>query len=187
LVGGVSYGLVPLPGSGHDGEERGVRIAEDFLDRVGARMRPVVAVGPVADDLAGLAHSRASIDRVLRVLRDGRGDRRVARLDDIQVESLLVEIADAAAGRGDGPTGALARLLDYDRRHNVDLVATLLAWLDAFGDVTAASAALFVHPNTFRYRLRRAAEIGQVDLTDPDQRFALMLQLRVFGPFPPGS
>jgi len=187
LVGGISYGLVPLPGPGRDGEERGIRIAEDFLDRVGARLRPVVAVGPVAADLAGLAHSRACIDRVLRVLREGRGDRRMARFDDIQIESLLLEIGDTVASRGDGPTGALARLLEYDRKHSVDLVATLLAWLDAFGDVTGAAETLFIHPNTFRYRLRRAAEIGDIDLGDPDQRFALMLQLKVFGPFPQGS
>ena len=37
LVGDVTYGLVPLAGSGADGEERGVRIAHDFLDRVGDR------------------------------------------------------------------------------------------------------------------------------------------------------
>lgn len=187
LVGGVSYGLVPLSGSQSDGEERAVRIAWDFLDRVGARMRPVVAVGPVAAEFAELAHSRECIDRVLRVLRERRGDRRVARLDDIQVDSLLLEAGDAAASRGDGPTGALARLLDYDRQHKVNLVETLVAWLDAFGDVTAASEALFVHPNTFRYRLRRAAKVGGIDLGDPDQRFALMLQIRVFGPFAPRS
>src|SRR5262249_47961377 len=148
LVGGVSYGLVPLSGPAPDGEERGARIAWDFLDRVGARMRPVVAVGPVATDLAELAHSRLCIDRVRRVRREGRGDGGVARLDDIQVESLLLEIGDTVASRGDGPTGALARLLDYDRRHKVNLVETLQAWLDAFGDVTAAAEMLFVHPNT---------------------------------------
>jgi len=185
LVGAVSYGLVPLTGPASDGEERAVRIAWDFLDRVGARMRPVVAVGPVATEFADLAHSRVCIDRVLRVLREGRGDRRVARLDDIQVDSLLLEVGDAVASRGDGPSGALARLLDYDRQHKVNLVETLVAWLDAFGDVTAAAEALFVHPNTFRYRLRRAAEIADVDLGDPDQRFDLMLQIRVFGPFAP--
>ena len=48
--------------------------------------------------------------------------------------------------------------------------------------MTAASAALFVHPNTFRYRLRRLAEVGEIDLADPEQRFVAMLQLRVLGP-----
>ncbi|MGW0586077.1 helix-turn-helix domain-containing protein, partial [Streptomyces sp. NPDC002920] len=33
--------------------------------------------------------------------------------------------------------------------------------------------------NTFRYRLRRVAEVGGIDLTDPEARFAAMLQLRL--------
>jgi hypothetical protein len=187
LVGGVSYGLVPLPGPARDGEERALRIAEDFIDRVSDRMSPVIAVGPVAADLAGLARSRSCTDRVLRVLIDGRGERRVARLDDIQVQVLLLELRDTVSTRGDVPTGALARLLDYDRRHDSRLVETLQVWLDAFGDVSAAAELLFVHPNTFRYRLRRVAEVGGIDLDAPDQRFALMLQLRVFGPFVRGA
>ncbi|HEU5005422.1 MAG TPA: helix-turn-helix domain-containing protein, partial [Jatrophihabitantaceae bacterium] len=56
---------------------------------------------------------------------------------------------------------------------------TLRAWLDAFGDVIAASAAVYVHPNTFRYRLRRLAEVGQIDLADSQARFSAMLQLRI--------
>jgi PucR C-terminal helix-turn-helix domain len=181
LVGGVTYGLIPLSGVVEEGEERAVRIAQDFLDRVGDRTRPVIGIGPVAGDLAGLAHSRSSTDRILRVLREGRGERRAARLDDIQVEALMLELRDMVAARGDRPTGALARLMAYDERHHANLVETLQAWLDAFGDVNAAAEALYVHPNTFRYRLRRLAEVGRIDLADPDQRFVAMLQLRVLG------
>ena len=115
------------------------------------------------------------------MLRDGRGERRAARLDDIQVESLMLEVRDLAVARGDRPTGSLARLIAYDRRHQSALVETLEAWLDAFGDVTAAAEALYVHPNTFRYRLRRVAEVGELNLADPEQRFVAMLQLRVLG------
>ena len=182
LVGGVTYGLVPLAGSGADGEERAVRIAHDFLDRVGDRMRPVVGVGPVSADLAGLAHARACTDRTLRVLREGRGERRVARLEDIQVEALILELRDLVAARGDRPTGSLARLIEYDRQHQSNLVETLQAWLESFGDVTAAAKALYLHPNTFRYRLRRVAEVGEINLADPEQRFVAMLHLRVLAP-----
>lgn len=181
LVGDVTYGLVPVTGQVADGEERAQRIARDFLDRVGDRSRPVLGIGPVAGDLTGLAHSRASVERILRVLREGRGERRAARLDDIQVESLMLEVRDLAVARGDRPTGSLARLIEYDRRHQSALLETLAAWLDAFGDVTAAAESLYVHPNTFRYRLRRVAEVGELNLADPEQRFVAMLQLRVLG------
>jgi PucR C-terminal helix-turn-helix domain/GGDEF-like domain len=182
LVGDVTYGLVPLAGAGADGEERAVRIAHDFLDRVGDRLRPVIGVGPVSADLGGLAVARADADRALRVLCQGRGERRVARLGDVLVEALILELRDLVAARGDQPTGSLARLIEYDRKHQSSLVETLQAWLDAFGNVTAAADALFLHPNTFRYRLRRVAEVGELNLEDPEQRFVAMLQLRMLGP-----
>jgi hypothetical protein len=181
-IGGVTYGLLPLSGTSEQGEAHAVRVVEDFLGRVGDRLPPLAAVGPVTSDLSGLVHSRSSVDRTLRVLREGRPDRRVGRLDELQGEALVLELRDLAASRGDRPSGALARLVDYDRAHRGSLVATLRAWLDAFGDVVTAAGTQFVHPNTFRYRLRRVAEVAEVDLDDPDQRFALMLQLRVLRP-----
>ena len=99
----------------------------------------------------------------------------------------MLELRDLVSARGDRPTGPVAQLLAYDEEHNTNLVETLRAWLEAFGDVIAASAAMYVHPNTFRYRLRRLAEVGQINLGDPEQRFVAMLQLRVLAPgFEPG-
>jgi hypothetical protein len=182
LVGDTAYGLVPVTRDA-DGERRALRIAKDFLDRVGDRVRAVVGIGPVARSAAELPEARDSADRALRVLRSGSGPgRRVASLADVHVEALLLELQDLVAARGDRPTGPVARLLDYDEQHHAHLVETLRAWLDAFGDVIAASAAVHVHPNTFRYRLRRLAEVGGFDMTDPEARFAAMLQLRVVAP-----
>jgi hypothetical protein len=178
-IGGVTYGLLPVAGPADEAEDGAVRIAQDFLDRVGERLQPIAAIGPVAADFSGVAHSRTSVDRALRVLRDGRSDRRIGRLDELQGEALILELRDIAAARGDQPSGALARLVDYDRQHGSSLVETLRAWLEHFGDAVAAAESLFVHQNTFRYRLRRVAEVGEIDLADPDQRFAAMLQLRV--------
>jgi hypothetical protein len=180
LVGDVAYGLLPVRADREDGEERAVRIAKDFLDRIGDRVTVTVGVGPVVRETARLPHARAGADRALRVLRTG--SQRVARLADVHVETLLLELRDLIEARGDQPTGPIARLVAYDREHNTSLVETLRAWLDAFGDVIAAAAAVYVHPNTFRYRLRRLAEVADLDLADPDTRFAAMLQLRVVTP-----
>jgi DNA-binding PucR family transcriptional regulator len=179
LVGDVAYGLVPVQRDQVDGQERAVRIAREFLDRIGDRVCAVVGVGPVVFDATHLAPARSSADRALRVLRTGQRAQRVARLDDVHVESLVLELRDLVVSRGDELTGPIARLVSYDEQHHTNLVETLRAWLDAFGDVAMASASVFVHPNTFRYRLRRLAEVGGLDLDDPDARFAAMLQLKV--------
>jgi DNA-binding PucR family transcriptional regulator len=178
LVGDIAYGLVPLTRVGDDGEERAVRIATEFLDRVGERLPAAIAVGPVAQEIADLARSRLVVDRIVRVLRERGAAPRVARLADVHVETLMLELRDIVVARGDQPTGAVARLLAYDAENNTHLVETLRAYLDEFGDVTAAAARLYVHPNTFRYRLRRLVQVGRIDLRDPEARFATMLQLR---------
>ncbi|RPE39195.1 DNA-binding PucR family transcriptional regulator [Streptomyces sp. Ag109_O5-1] len=179
LVGDVAYALVPAGRDVEDGEERALRIASDFVDRIGDHLPAVIGVGAVADAVADLAHARSCADRALRVLRSQPGNPRVARLPDVHVQSLMLELRDMAAARGDRPSGTVARLLAYDERHHASLVQTLSAWLDAFGDVIAASASIHVHPNTFRYRLRRVGEVGGIDLADPEARFAAMLQLRL--------
>ncbi len=181
VLGGVVYGLAATSGTAAESEQRAVQLATDFLDRIGDRARPVVAIGGLATTVPELVEARSATDRILRVMRERPVDSRVARVADIQTDALLLELRDLAAARNERPTGALGRLVDYDRRHRAHLVDTLRAWLDAFGDIALASERLYVHTNTFRYRLRRVAEVGELDLRDPRQRFALMLQLAVLG------
>ncbi|MFC9677784.1 PucR family transcriptional regulator [Streptomyces sp. NPDC056949] len=179
LVGDVAYGIVPMPGSQTDCRERSMRVASAFLERTGQRVDAAIGIGPPAPDGSVLSRSRDGADRALRVLLANGGARRVATAEEVHVDALMLDLADLAAARGDVATGPVARLLDYDARHQSQLVHTLSCWLDAFGDVAAASAAAYVHPNTFRYRLRRVAEVGEINLDDPGERFAAMLQLRL--------
>ena len=74
---------------------------------------------------------------------------------------------------------ALDLLVAYDEQHATNLVETLRAYLSCACSATAAAEALFVHRSTLLYRLDRIAEIGNVDLSDPDTRFHLDLSLRI--------
>ena len=179
LIGDVAYGIVPVPRDRGDAEQRITRVATDFLERTGDRVRASIGIGTIAVDPAELAASRASADRALRVLRSNGSVHRAAALADVYVDALLIELSDLIAARGDPPPGPIARLAAYDQVHRTCLVETLRAWLDSFGDVNSAARCVFVHPNTFRYRLRRVAKIGGIDLDDPRERFGVMLQLRV--------
>ena len=144
-VSGVVWALVPVLPPGEDPEERAVRIATDFCERVGFALPTVVAVGGVAGDVSGVTRARVTANRVLRVLGDGHVTLRVARLEDVQTQALLLELRDLAATRGEGPVGPIALLLEHDEQGAGGLVETLEAWLDAFGDVTAAGGGA-LHP-----------------------------------------
>jgi DNA-binding PucR family transcriptional regulator len=91
---------------------------------------------------------------------------------------VLARVAAALDTLPDLGSDPLDLLLDADRSRRTELAPTLLAWLDAHGDVPAAAAVLAAHPNTFRYRLSRAVEVVGVDLRDPVVRLDVHLRLR---------
>jgi DNA-binding PucR family transcriptional regulator len=179
VVGGVSYAVLPVTAELAGADERAAAVATEFLQRTGGRVPGMIGVGSVAPDVSALTRSRDAADRALRVLRSGTTSRRVTRAADVHIESLMLQLADLAAAEGHRASGPVARLAEYDAAHRTELVQTLRAWLDAFGDAITAAAEVHVHPNTFRYRLRRIAEVGGIDLDDADSRFAAMLELRL--------
>jgi sugar diacid utilization regulator len=106
--------------------------------------RPNLAGVPVGFDQAALAMSRASAEQP------------VVSLSELPViQNLLL-----------GTTGTMRALLtakaediDLDGREALPVMrATITAFADANMNLTQAAAALHVHPNSFRYRLRRIRE-----------------------------
>lgn len=179
LLGDTAYALLPVH-QVENGETRAMRLATEFLHRVGRQRSVFIGIGPPARGPEELARARRSADRALRVLLEhGHPESRAALLSEVHVEALVLELRDKITARGERATGPVARLLTHDTEHETHLVETLRTWLDTMGDITAAAQSLHIHPNTFRYRLRRLAEIGGMDLKDPEARFAAMLQLRV--------
>jgi len=75
----------------------------------------------------------------------------------------------------------LGPLRAYDSRRGGDLMATLRAYLQSGFSVTRAAEALFVHPNTVVYRLRRVREITGRDPLDLDDLLVLALALKLEG------
>jgi PucR C-terminal helix-turn-helix domain len=59
------------------------------------------------------------------------------------------------------------------------MAATLKAYLDHRGNAPAMAAALHVHPQTVRYRLRKLRELFGATLEDPEARFELETAVRV--------
>jgi sugar diacid utilization regulator len=101
----------------------------------------------------------------------------VATISDLRAEMLLGEVVDVLAARPELRHPGVAALVEHDGRRGGELVGSLLAYLDALGDVRAAAARLHVHPNTLRHRLRRAVSVSGVALDDPTERLSAHLQL----------
>jgi DNA-binding PucR family transcriptional regulator len=137
------------------------------------------AVGRVVWDLGETPDSRLEADRILDAMAAGGVDREVAALPDVQAEVLVREVLGLLAGHPEIRDPRLTALAEYDTRHRSRLAESVLAYLDAFGDVRAAAERLHIHPNTLRYRVRRAEKLIGLDLSRPEQRLLTTLQLRL--------
>jgi hypothetical protein len=159
--------------------------------------RPVALVVDVLGELAagrvGVSPAFPTVDQTPRAVRLARIAMQnlsapgVAQFDDSPLGVLVA--ADPAVAR-DVVARVLGRLLALDAEDRASLLATVEAWLDAGGSATAAGQALFCHPNTVRYRLRRVEELTgrSVDVPRAAAELTVALQaLRVFPALGDGS
>jgi hypothetical protein len=180
-VGGTVYGVLPVTGA-QSGSDQVHRVAEELIARL-RREDMAIGLGRVVRPAGRLNRSRFEADAALRVMLSRLplgASQRVASGEELQAEALIMRLSDALTASGEEVSGPLAVLHEHDRRHSTEFIRTLSAWLDSFGDVAAAAAAVHVHQNTFRYRFRKLCDVAEIDPANSEQRFALMLKLRLF-------
>jgi len=129
-----------------------------------------VVIGPLAPDLAG-AH--ASARDALAGLRAAPGWPDAPR--PVPAAALLPE--RALAGDSDAHAQLLTRVVEPLTGAGGELTRTLTVYLEGGGALEACARALFVHPNTVRYRLRRVSEVTGYNPADPRDALALRLAL----------
>jgi DNA-binding PucR family transcriptional regulator len=127
-----------------------------------------VVVGPVVPDLLAAGQSAAAAVAGLLAAPAWPDAPRPVLADDLLPERAIA-----------GDELARARLVEEVYRPLLStgtaLVETLSAFLEQTSSLEGTARALFVHPNTVRYRLRRVAEVSGYTPSDP--RHALTLRL----------
>ena len=74
---------------------------------------------------------------------------------------------------------AVELLRRYDRENDAALYETLRVYLDSGRSIKPAAERMFIHRNSMVYRLGKIADIGRVDLGDPETCLLLQLSFRI--------
>ncbi len=115
---------------------------------------------------------RTSYDRARRAQERGLGDDTEAHLPELVLTADPGALADLRAA-------VLAPLDDLRPATAAKLAETLRAWLLHQGRRDDVAAALFVHPQTVRYRMTQLRELFGDRLEDPEMVLALTIALGV--------
>lgn len=102
---------------------------------------------------------------------------RVILFQDLGVMRLLLKLEQQELE--DFRNEVLGPLLKFDQENNLHLEETLLAYLASDGDLNRAGDRLFLHPNTLRYRLKKATEVLERDLNSLENKMNLYIALKI--------
>jgi DNA-binding PucR family transcriptional regulator len=129
-----------------------------------------VVVGPAVPDLLTANVSARAAISGLRAAHAWLEAPRVVASDDLLPERAL-------AGDGHARRQLVSDVYQPLQRSGPVILDTVAVFLERCGSIEATARALFVHPNTVRYRLRRASEISGLSATDARESYTLRLAL----------
>ncbi len=129
-----------------------------------------VVVGPVVTDLTTASLSASEAMAALRASVAWPAAPRPVSSDQLLPERAL-------GRRRGGPAPSWSSRATRRCGSGGDLLETVSAYLEVLGSIEGTARALFVHPNTVRYRLRRVAEITGFVPTEARGAFALRVAL----------
>jgi DNA-binding PucR family transcriptional regulator len=160
------------------GAEQVLPVVETIADRFGEGH---VVIGPTVPHLFAAGRSARAALSGLAAARAWPAAPRIVEADALLPERAL---------DGDQP----ARRVLVDRVHrtlshprHAALLSTTEQYLEHGGSLEATARALYVHPNTVRYRLGRIAAVTGYDLTAPREAWAARIGLVLGGLGAPGT
>lgn len=181
LLGSTFY--VVAAGTRVQDEAQLSRMAEGVREAAARtlHLKLAVAVGPLVSAPAQIEPARRDADRVLSLLRARPELGPVGSAADLGDQLALAHLGRMLKGDPVLVSTKGRAILAHDAEFGTAYGALFSTWLDAGRDIASTARRLEVHPNTVRYRLRRAIEMFGIDVDDAEQMLVLWWTLRVSG------
>ncbi|MBE3582407.1 MAG: helix-turn-helix domain-containing protein [Thermoanaerobacteraceae bacterium] len=141
------------------------------------KVRLGIGVGRPYEGLEYVKTSYEEAQVALKVALD-RGEGKPVFFSELGPLRVLFYVKDAPAAYSFCQE-YIGKLQAYDAQNKTDLMATLASYLENDGNLRRTAEALFVHKNSVIYRVKKIEEITGLDLNDAENRFALMLALKL--------
>ncbi|WFR85231.1 helix-turn-helix domain-containing protein [Arthrobacter sp. Y-9] len=151
------------------------RVRDRASRALGVTLR--AALGASVDSAAAIVASRHSADQALLLL-DPEGEEGFVRAADLHSRLSLLEIGAFLQTKERLVAPAAQEMASYDTSNGSEYAKTLLAYLESGRDSALTAAALSLHQNTLRYRLKRIRDLFDVDLSHADDVLLLWISLR---------
>ena len=138
--------------------------------------RLLVGAGRLTTRLGHAAKSKSDADKVVSYLRRTPGQQ-VGSVNTMRSQITLMRLVEILDGQFEPLADALRPLTALEAEDRDEAMRTLNAYFRNPGNASEAARELHIHPNTFRYRIAKVADLLGVDLEDRDTRLIVELEL----------
>lgn len=155
---------------------------EKILNNLERNFRSIkfkVGVSNVNNDFLNIGKSSLLAVDMIKISNRFTDGKKIFYYTDLIGYHLIDEAVDLEQ-RQEFFEGTLGILNHYDVTHNADLMSTLEAYFKANGNVSEAAKKMFIHRNTFIYRIEKIKDILKSDFSDAEQNFNFQLALKIF-------
>jgi purine catabolism regulator len=163
-------------------EQKLKNFLEDVLKKIEQEFTNIkfrIGVSNVNNDFLNIGKSSLLAIDMIKISNRFKEDKKIFYYTDLIGYHLIDEAVDQDQ-RQEFFEGTLGLLNHYDISHKTDLMSTLESYFMANGNVSEAAKKMFIHRNTFIYRIDKIKDILKTDFTDAEQNFNYQLALKIF-------
>ncbi len=158
----------------------------DFLDSVERRLHSLLpgltVLWGIGTHKDGIEVFDRSYEKATMALDIGKRQNRSGErtfFADTQMNRLLLTIADHQEIK-DMTSGIINPIIDYDKKRDMDLIGTFMAYNRNKGNVSQTARILNLHRQSLLYRLRKIEALTELSLVNADDLFLLELSIRLW-------
>ncbi len=137
-----------------------------------------VGISSIVRDLAGFCNRVSETNACIKIGKElNKGS--VYRYDKMGMDIVLYKILQDEDVK-QSYLNKVLMLINYDMKYNSNIFETLKNYVLHQGNLAMAARSLDVHRNTIKYRLNKAEELLDIDLTSTNSFLNLAIILRVY-------
>ncbi len=137
-----------------------------------------IGMGKLYDSILKLNFSFAEAQEVIKMGKKLSRDSKVLHFEDFVIYHLL-ESGTSRVELESFYENTVAELVRHDLENKTNLVETLEQYFAYQGNISEASKELYIHRNTFIYRLDKIKTILNTDLRDAEEALEIQLGLKI--------
>jgi purine catabolism regulator len=128
----------------------------------------------------GVSNTKQSFEEAIAAARIGcilKGPSKISSFGDLGPYRFLYKLKDSA-GMTDYYSEFLGKIIEYDKKHNTELTATLDCYFKNDCSLSQTAKSLYIHKNSVIYRLKKIEELTGLSVNNSDECFNLHLCLK---------